>query len=226
MKYYWPTIHDYVKVTSLYGPRISPTTGLKQFHNGVDMIGFSDIYPTCAQEVTEVKYNKDRGWYITAADSAGINHRYQHLKADSIVPNVGGIITRDSPIAKMGRTGDSTGVHLHYECFVGSVYMTPKLILGEAANILGAHALKAKEGVEVKQYVRIYGNPIECTEGSTDWEVLASAIVNGQAVVRCEDGVIVSYAPRMAKEVDQYSGAASVIKELIFNELQEGEIIA
>lgn len=133
MNYRFPTDGGYIKVTSPYGPRKSPINGQNQMHNGIDIVGFSEIYPTCEQVVTAVDYHSGRGYYVAAIDSERVVHIYQHLKAGSITCKAKDALEVGRPFALMGRTGDSTGVHLHYETRVGTMngaVLNPATILG------------------------------------------------------------------------------------------------
>ncbi len=115
----WPV---YGWITSGFGTRISPMTGKREFHPGLDIaqsIGSEIIAP--ADGV--VKYAGTRtGWgkTILVQHKYGIITRYAHL--DSIKVSIYQKVKKGDIIGRVGNTGYSIGPHLHYEI---RVYGTP-----------------------------------------------------------------------------------------------------
>lgn len=115
----WPV---YGWITSGFGTRISPMTGKREFHPGLDIaqtIGTEIIAP--ADGV--VKYAGTRtGWgkTILVEHEYGIMTRYAHL--DSIKVSIYQRVKKGDIIGRVGNTGYSIGPHLHYEI---RVYGTP-----------------------------------------------------------------------------------------------------
>ena len=86
-------------------------------HKGIDFVCENrDIYSTC-DGVVRVKSYDSGGWgyYVSIGDDNGNRHIFCHLAKDSITVKVGDKVTRTTKIATMGSTGNSTGVHLHYQ---------------------------------------------------------------------------------------------------------------
>lgn len=84
-------------------------------HKGVDITSKNkSIYATCDGTVRVVAYDKD-GWgnYISIGDANGQRHIFCHL--DSVFVKKGDKVSRKTVIGIMGTTGNSTGVHLHYQ---------------------------------------------------------------------------------------------------------------
>lgn len=85
--------------------------------NATDVAGScgSNIYAAAAGVVTEAKegWNHGYGNYVAIDHSGGISTLYAHNK-DNLVA-VGQIVAAGDLIAKMGRTGDATGCHVHFE---------------------------------------------------------------------------------------------------------------
>jgi murein DD-endopeptidase MepM/ murein hydrolase activator NlpD len=112
-------------VASTFGYRISPFTGLKQKHDGIDVansIGTPIIAPANGV-VVRIKREKGLGKSITINHGRGITTKYGHLSKTLV--KVGQRVKRGEKIAAMGNTGRSTGPHLHYEVVVNGVRMNP-----------------------------------------------------------------------------------------------------
>lgn len=105
-------------ITSKYGWRIHPITGDRIFHFGTDIGGGGTsppIYATQSGKVTRSEFTSWGGWMVDIEHTGDSYHsRYQHM---AIAPhvNVGDTVTKGQQIGIMGRTGDSTGIHLHFE---------------------------------------------------------------------------------------------------------------
>lgn len=85
------------------------------WHTGIDIVCDNrKIYATCDGHVYRtILGNKDYGNYIVIKDVEGRLHYFCHLKTINV--QLGDIVNRLTVIGVMGNTGNSTGVHLHYE---------------------------------------------------------------------------------------------------------------
>lgn len=102
-------------VTSKYGWRIHPITGERKFHHGTD-IGVplnTDYVASKDGTVTEQGYSSSMGNYIYIDHEGGYRTRVMHL--NKILTTKGQSVKRGQLIGKAGTTGDSTGVHAHWE---------------------------------------------------------------------------------------------------------------
>lgn len=84
-------------------------------HKGVDFTAKNkNIYSTCSGTVRVVAYDA-AGWgkYISIGDDDGRRHIYCHLQTCAV--SEGDNIIAGQHIGVMGSTGNSTGVHLHYQ---------------------------------------------------------------------------------------------------------------
>ncbi|MGH7287716.1 MAG: M23 family metallopeptidase [Myxococcota bacterium] len=107
----WPT-NGYV--TSGYGHRTSPFTGLRQFHAGLDIAADFDT-PVVAPARGRVVFsgiNGPLGRMVEIDHGYGLRTHFGHL-AKAFVKQ-GQTVERGTPIAAVGSTGRSTGPHLHY----------------------------------------------------------------------------------------------------------------
>jgi murein DD-endopeptidase MepM/ murein hydrolase activator NlpD len=113
-------------ITSGFGYRTSPFTGVKKMHEGIDIsnqIG-TKIY---APADGTVIYASDRGAYgktLVINHGFGITTRYGHLS--EFKAKVGDKVKRGARIATVGNTGRSTGPHLHYEVRMNNIPQNPR----------------------------------------------------------------------------------------------------
>ena len=112
-------------VSSGYGYRESPFTGIVSMHDGLDIVAHSGepIYAPSDGVVTFVGQFPGYGKTIYIHHGFGIETRYGHLS--EIFVRIGQKIQRGEKIAHIGNTGRSTGPHLHYETRVKSVPKNP-----------------------------------------------------------------------------------------------------
>lgn len=103
-------------VTSKYGWRIHPITGDRKFHHGTDIGGITTATDYVASKdgvVSSQGYSDSMGNYIYIDHDGGYRTRVMHLS--KILTSVGQQVKRGDLIGKAGSTGDSTGVHAHWE---------------------------------------------------------------------------------------------------------------
>ncbi len=117
-------------ITSKFGPRISPFTGKKTMHRGLDIASRmgAPIYAPADGVVIFNGAKSGFGNFIMIAHGYGVVTRYGH-NSENLV-QVGQKVKRGDQIATVGSTGRSTGPHLHYEVMIhGKVVNPNKLIL-------------------------------------------------------------------------------------------------
>lgn len=109
---FWPT--DFTDITSAYGNREGG------FHNGIDIktyTGDDEIgNPVYACEEGTVKYarwSNSAGWWVVIDHGNGFTSEYMHNSSLKIAE--GEKVQKGQLIAISGNTGDSQGVHLHFE---------------------------------------------------------------------------------------------------------------
>jgi len=119
----WPTRGW---VTSGFGYRKSPFTGLREKHEGWD-IGArtgSAVRATADGMITVAGRERGYGKLIEIDHGYGVVTRYGHNSKNLI--KVGNEVKRGQIVALVGNTGRSTGPHLHYEVLVNGVPANPK----------------------------------------------------------------------------------------------------
>ncbi|MCP4715604.1 MAG: M23 family metallopeptidase [Deltaproteobacteria bacterium] len=102
-------------ITSGFGWRKSPFTGLRQFHKGLDISGRkgSDLCTTADGVVIKVGYNRFIGKYIKVKHDERFTTMYGHMWKYNV--KKGDDVKRGDVIGFMGSSGMSTGYHVHYE---------------------------------------------------------------------------------------------------------------
>jgi murein DD-endopeptidase MepM/ murein hydrolase activator NlpD len=112
-------------ISSDFGYRVSPFTGRREFHKGLD-IANREGTPIIAPADGVVTY-ADQKWLmgnmITIDHGFGMVTRYGHL--EKILIKAGDRVKRGETIALMGNTGRSTGPHLHYQVHINGVAVDP-----------------------------------------------------------------------------------------------------
>ncbi|MEK8128970.1 peptidoglycan DD-metalloendopeptidase family protein [Paenibacillus filicis] len=96
-------------------PNISSTFGTRwgAFHKGIDITGNKSITAADNGKVIAAGTKSDYGNYIILDHLNGYTTLYGHLS--KILTTKGAIVEKGEQIGIMGSTGDSTGVHLHFE---------------------------------------------------------------------------------------------------------------
>ncbi|MFW7378260.1 MAG: M23 family metallopeptidase [Oligoflexus sp.] len=113
-------------ITSGFGPRISPFTGERSWHRGIDVaspIG-TPIYAPADGVVIFSGGKSGYGNFVMVAHGYGVVSRYGHNAQNMVQP--GQRIKRGEQIATVGMTGRTTGPHLHYEVLVNGRNVDPK----------------------------------------------------------------------------------------------------
>lgn len=112
------------RVTSQYGPRVSPVTYKQEFHTGIDLVGKEVNDPVESFTEGDVIFAGEGkagtglggfGWVVLVKDRNGYIHMYAHLAEKSLRVKVGDHVVTGQVLGVMGNTGKSTGKHLHYE---------------------------------------------------------------------------------------------------------------
>ncbi|GAA3547363.1 hypothetical protein AFL01nite_22240 [Aeromicrobium flavum] len=101
-------------VTSAFGMRVHPVTGVRKLHDGVD-IGAAcgtAVPAVAAGEVTRAGTNGPYGLQVEVRHAGGTRTSYAHLASVSVRP--GASVGRGTVVGRVGSTGSSTGCHLHF----------------------------------------------------------------------------------------------------------------
>ena len=113
-------------VSSKFGPRISPFTGKKAFHAGVDIVAprGEEVLAPAKGKVVAAGYDPKMGKFIRINHRYGVETTYGHLS--KILVRYGREVKRGDVLGQVGSTGRfSTGPHLHYQIAVNDKVVDP-----------------------------------------------------------------------------------------------------
>lgn len=123
----WPLASKYNNITSKFGYRVHPVTGVYKLHTGVDIassgIRGASIYAAKGGTVIKSGYNTGYGNYIVINHGDGYATLYAH--ASTLLVSVNQNVKKGDVIAYVGSTGYSTGPHLHFEIMKNGEYTNP-----------------------------------------------------------------------------------------------------
>ena len=113
-------------ISSKFGRRLSPFTGLSEFHKGLDIATRSGS-PVLATANGVVTFSGTKGLFgkmIIIDHGHGMVSRYAH--ASKLLKKRGETVKRGETISLVGNTGRSTGSHLHYEVHLNGIPVNPE----------------------------------------------------------------------------------------------------
>jgi murein DD-endopeptidase MepM/ murein hydrolase activator NlpD len=113
----WPTNGGII--TSGFGQRWG------RLHAGIDISGVRDrtIMASDNGKVTTAKWHNSYGNYVIIDHDNGYKTLYAHLSSISVTR--GQVVTKGEKLGVMGSTGNSTGIHLHFEVIVNGSSVNP-----------------------------------------------------------------------------------------------------
>jgi murein DD-endopeptidase MepM/ murein hydrolase activator NlpD len=101
-------------VTSDFGIRRHPITGVVKLHTGIDLApGDGYVYAADAGTVVKAEWNRAYGNMTVIDHGNGVTTLYGHQASISV--QVGDQVMKGARIGVVGSTGYSTGPHLHFE---------------------------------------------------------------------------------------------------------------
>ena len=118
------------RISSSFGYRSNPFTGIRQFHNGLDIV-LADKSPIKAAidgRVAETGYSALFGNFVILSHPDGYQTLYAHMS--TIIARQGTTVPQGSVIGLVGTTGYSTGPHLHFGVFKNGKATDPLKLLG------------------------------------------------------------------------------------------------
>jgi murein DD-endopeptidase MepM/ murein hydrolase activator NlpD len=115
------------RITSPYGVRVSSRS--KEFHSGIDISSSfgSNIVAAENGRVSYAGYMRGYGNVIILSHDEGYSTVYAHNSVNLV--KKGQYVKKGSVIAKVGRTGNATGPHLHFEVRLSGKPLNPLLYL-------------------------------------------------------------------------------------------------
>lgn len=118
----WPVAGT---ISSHYGVRHHPVTGVKSHHSGIDIRASmaTPIRATADGIVSYSGWSGGNGHIIVIEHGHGFSTAYAHNKENFV--KVGQTVKKGQQIAASGSTGMSTGPHLHYEVWKNGKQIDP-----------------------------------------------------------------------------------------------------
>lgn len=107
------------------GGYVSSGFGMRwgKMHKGIDIAGSGSVLAADNGRVKFAGWDGDYGKAIVIDHGNGMETLYGHLSTISV--NVGDVVAQGKKIGVKGSTGDSTGVHLHFEVHQNGRVMNP-----------------------------------------------------------------------------------------------------
>lgn len=117
-------------ISDSFGYRLHPITGDWKLHGGIDFAGSGPIVAAQKGTVLVAGYHSQWGYYVKLDHGNGIETLYAHMEAGSLKVAPGQDILQGQELGIMGTTGESTGVHLHFEVYENGTRVDPAPYLG------------------------------------------------------------------------------------------------
>jgi murein DD-endopeptidase MepM/ murein hydrolase activator NlpD len=113
------------RITSPYGWRSDPITGMRRFHTGVDIANSPGTRVNASMEgrIGEVGFHSTYGNYVIINHAGGFQTLYAHL--NRFVVSKGQWVNQGQKVGEMGSTGYSTGSHVHFTIFKHNQHINP-----------------------------------------------------------------------------------------------------
>ena len=119
-------IIESTRISSRFGYREDPNTGERKHHGGLDLAATEGTFVHAAEEgtVSFIKeYEYGYGKLIIIKHDLGFETRYAHLSEILVVK--GEVVEKGKHIGSVGKSGNATGPHLHFEVRDEGVNMDP-----------------------------------------------------------------------------------------------------
>ena len=113
-------------ITSPFGMRVHPISGVYKMHEGVDMSApqGTPIYAAKSGKVTTTSFQAGgAGYYVSINHGDGFSSVYMHMTHYIVKP--GNYVNAGQVIGYVGSTGGSTGPHLHFGIAYNGKYVNP-----------------------------------------------------------------------------------------------------
>ncbi len=113
-------------LTSTFGMRTDPYTNHRVMHKGVDFAADhgTDVVAPADGVVVFVGYRGEYGKTVVIDHGYALQSHYAHLSSFRV--EIGQKVKRGQVVAAVGKTGRTTGVHLHYEVRLNGIPQDPE----------------------------------------------------------------------------------------------------
>lgn len=115
------------RLSSGYGTRIHPITGVKKKHTGVDFAApqGTDIHAAAGGVVIVAEWWSGYGNTVIIDHGDNVWTLYGHIRNGGIKVEKGQEVKKGEKIAEVGSTGNSTGPHCHFEVRINGTPVDP-----------------------------------------------------------------------------------------------------
>ena len=121
------SLNGYQCMTSPYGYRVHPISGVTRLHNGVDLAAVTGtpIFASKSGVVTTacIGWGNGYGNHVVINNGDGYSTLYAHQSALNVYE--GQVVSQGDVIGYVGSTGNSTGPHLHFTVFKNGETINP-----------------------------------------------------------------------------------------------------
>jgi murein DD-endopeptidase MepM/ murein hydrolase activator NlpD len=117
------------RLSSGFGPRPDPFTGVRSQHTGIDMVAplGTSVMAAMSGTVAVASYSSIYGNYVIINHGNGYQTLYGHMQ--KILVQKGTSVSQGSKIGTVGNTGYSTGPHLHFTVYKNGGLIDPLTVL-------------------------------------------------------------------------------------------------
>jgi murein DD-endopeptidase MepM/ murein hydrolase activator NlpD len=162
--FYYP-LPEVVPVSSPYGWRIHPITGVQRFHSGTDLGADYGMVVQSANAGTVVLADWKGGYgktVIVRYADGEYETLYAHLSEVLVVQ--GQIVQGKQAIGRVGSTGNSTGPHLHFELLRRAGGSWTTVNPGSQLRAVEAYANVKPSKAPVLKAANLPGRPVPSAE--------------------------------------------------------------
>lgn len=118
-------------ISSGFGYRISPFTGRRVFHEGLDIATKYNVPVKATAKGVVVFSGRKAGYGKTVIIDHGYGYITKYGHNNKLLVKAGDKVAKGDIISEVGSTGRSTGPHVHYEVLVNGIPVNPlKFIVG------------------------------------------------------------------------------------------------
>ena len=129
---------DHNRLSSRFGWRLHPIQGRYKHHEGIDIAGPHQLVrSTATGTVIRAGYERGLGLYVIVDHGNSYRTIYGHLALISC--KIGQEIRIGEPLGVLGRTGQATGLHLHYAVRKSGQYLNPAAYLTVGLKVVSQY---------------------------------------------------------------------------------------
>jgi N-acetylmuramoyl-L-alanine amidase len=177
---FFPNYDSYI-ITSRFGVRKHPVTGVTKMHNGIDLTATNDgivgqadkIMAHTGGVVDGVGFDKDAGNYVNIRVSLDTVMVYYHMRdPSSLVP--GDVVKTGDIIGIVGQTGKASGKHLHFGIKENGNWIDPEPYLDKDYVQEGGNSMSNKTiCLDAGHYGKYNRSPVvkEYYESEMNWKL-------------------------------------------------------